>query len=86
MQLGRLIGRRFLILDSDDNVATLLDDEVEIKCLENGMLIEGDIPFGHKVSLHAISIGDAVMKYGVRIGVATNFIEKGEHIHVHNCK
>ena len=86
MQLGPLLGRRFLVLEPEDNVATLLDDEVKMKCLENGMIIEENIPFGHKVSLQTIAMGEAVIKYGVRIGVATDFIEKGVHVHVHNCK
>ena len=86
MQLERPIGRRFIVLDKNDNVATLLDEEAEIQCLDNGMFIETNIPFGHKVSLHTIAIGDAIIKYGVSIGVATSFIGKGEHVHVHNCK
>ena len=86
MQLKSPKGRRFLLLNSTDNVATLLDEETEVLCLENGMGIYGNIPFGHKVSLKSIEIGEAVMKYGIRIGVATSFIEKGEHVHVHNCE
>jgi altronate dehydratase len=49
-------------------------------------MINGNIPFGHKISLHPIAMGEAIIKYGVKIGVATSFIEKGEHVHVHNCK
>ena len=86
MQLGRPIGRRFLVLDSSDNVATLLDDELDMQCLDDGMVINRYIPFGHKISLHSIARGEAIIKYGVSIGMATSFIEKGEHVHVHNCK
>ena len=86
MQLGSQMGRRFLVLDSDDNVATLLDDEVELQRLDDGMVINGQIPFGHKISLYSIARGEAIIKYGVSIGVATSFIEKGVHVHVHNCR
>ena len=86
MQLERPKGRRFLVLDSCDNVATLLDEELKMQCLDNGMVINWNIPFGHKISLHPIAMGEAIIKYGVRVGVATSFIEKGEHVHVHNCK
>ncbi|NCF47017.1 MAG: hypothetical protein GWP24_05550 [Alphaproteobacteria bacterium] len=86
MQLECPKGRRFLMLDAADNVVTLLDEKSEIQCLDNGMVINGNIPFGHKISLLPIARGDAIIKYGVRIGVATSFIEKGEHVHVHNCE
>ena len=86
MQLESQRGRRFLILASGDNVATLLDDEVEMQQLDNGMFINGKIPFGHKASLHSIAKGEAIIKYFISICVATSFIEKGDHVHVHNCK
>ena len=86
MQLGRPKGRRFLVLDSADNVVTLLDGKSAIQCLDNGMMINSNIPFGHKISLHPIAMGEDIIKYGIKIGVATSFIEKGEHVHVHNCK
>ena len=65
MQLERQRGRRFLVLALGDNVATLLDDEVEIQQLNDGMLINGKIPFGHKISLHSIARGEAIIKYGI---------------------
>ena len=42
------------------------------------------IPFGHKVATHAIKKGEPVRKYGQVIGVATQDIEPGRHVHVHN--
>ena len=85
MQLETHVGRRFLVLSSDDNVATLLDEEVEFSQLSNRTAISNNIPFGHKVSIRSIDVGEAVVKYGVKIGVATQPIKKGEHVHVHNC-
>ncbi len=42
------------------------------------------IPLGHKISLRAVSKDDPVTKYGATIGVATQAIRKGAHVHVHN--
>ena len=42
------------------------------------------IPSGHKVALRAIDTGEVVRKYGQVIGVATQAIDAGAHVHVHN--
>ena len=39
------------------------------------------IPFGHKFALRALHAGDPVIKYGARIGTATQDIAPGEHLH-----
>lgn len=41
---------------------------------------------GHKSALFDIKKGEAVIKYGMRIGVATQDISRGEHVHTHNLK
>jgi len=43
------------------------------------------IPAGHKVSLVRIPVGITITKYGQPIGVATQDIEAGRHVHGHNC-
>lgn len=43
------------------------------------------IPYGHKVALAVIAVGDAIHKYGIRIGHATHPIAVGDWIHLHNC-
>lgn len=45
-----------------------------------------DIPFGHKFALRDIPKGAPVMKYGARIGSATQSIPKGAHVHLHNMR
>lgn len=77
--------RRHLRLSNSDNVTTVLDDLVDASCLAGGDAIAPGIRFGHKVALTDIAVGDAVVKYGVVIGYATQPIAKGEHVHVHNC-
>ena len=78
--------RRSLIVDPRDNVATLLDTCMELDRLSNGVKIETDIPFGHKVAVCDIKKGEAVFKYGISIGTALNDIATGGHIHVHNLE
>lgn len=45
-----------------------------------------DVPFGHKVALRDIPAGSPVIKYGHRIGFASQPIQKGEWVHSHNLK
>src|SRR5690606_14035363 len=76
-----------------DNVATLLDEAKEgsfIRLLGEMdtplELIAGqDIPSAHKIALVRIEPGEAVLKYGHRIGHATRGISEGEWVHLHNC-
>ncbi|WP_219214175.1 UxaA family hydrolase [Variovorax boronicumulans] len=48
------------------------------------IIVAEKIPAGHKVALRVIDKGEAVRKYGQIIGVATQAIQVGEHVHVHN--
>ncbi len=50
-----------------------------------GMFCRERIQAGHKVAIHALAPGDAVRRYGQIIGFATQPIEPGAHVHVHNC-
>lgn len=42
------------------------------------------IQVGHKVALRNISEGETVLRYGSPIGMATQFIPAGSHVHIHN--
>ncbi|MEO6300895.1 MAG: altronate dehydratase family protein [Paracoccaceae bacterium] len=42
------------------------------------------VPRGHKIATKAILVGERVIRYGQIIGVATQPIAAGEHIHSHN--
>ena len=84
-------GRGFQI-HAADNVATVIDDaaagaEVTIfgpapvKRLVAAEAIAG----GHKIALAACAPGDAIRKFGVPIGHATQSITPGAWVHLHNC-
>lgn len=45
----------------------------------------GRVPNGHKISNQSITKGQRVIKFGQIIGVATQDIESGAHLHTHNC-
>jgi len=75
-------------IQTQDNVATLLDDASgvvqvlgaqpqEIRLLEK-------IELGHKVALRDIAVGEAIVKFGARIGHASRAINRGAWVHLHN--
>ena len=76
------------MIDSNDNVATVLVGVAaneEVVCDQgSSVTAREEIPAGHKVALADIPEGEAVRKYGHRIGTAARRIEAGEHVHVHN--
>jgi len=45
-----------------------------------------EIPLGHKISIREITEGEKIIKYGRPIGVATDAIPKGAHVHIYNIK
>ena len=75
-------------IHANDNVATLLDDTSgEIQILgaqpEKIQLLE-KISRGHKVALKNFIVGEAIVKFGVRIGHAMKPISRGAWVHLHN--
>jgi altronate dehydratase small subunit len=76
-------------IQSQDNVATLIDDAaagvVEIIGATRGEVVTTEnIQRGHKLALRDIGPDEPVIKYGVRIGHATKAIKRGAWIHLHN--
>lgn len=72
-----------------DNVATLVDaaaagDNVAVWGGAGICCTAPSIAAGHKIALAFIDAGNAVTKFGVRIGHATCVIEAGEWVHLHN--
>jgi altronate dehydratase small subunit len=84
-----------LMMSDKDNVAVCLADgragETVTLTAKDGSksgslsLIE-EIPFAHKVALVNIAPGEHIIKYGEIIGIATELIETGKWVHVHNMK
>lgn len=79
--------RPALVISGRDNVATALQP------LEIGQTLDMDgrtvtvaepIAPGHKVALRTIRAGEAVIKYGSPIGLASADIAAGAHVHTHN--
>lgn len=81
-----------LVMNPNDNVATVVKDiqPGKIPVIIGGKIkevnVKEKIPFGHKFAVSKISKGDKVIKYGEVIGIATQPIEEGEHVHVHNVQ
>ena len=76
-----------LVISDRDNVATALEPLEAGRQLDLGELsvttVEA-IPSGHKVALRPIAAGEAVIKYGSPIGIASAAIAAGAHVHTHN--
>ncbi|WP_108484412.1 UxaA family hydrolase [Oceaniglobus ichthyenteri] len=75
----------FIRLDADDNVVTAT------RSLAVGHDIEGVkttalIPTGHKIATKAIAKGAQIRKYAQFIGLASEDIAPGAHVHTHNTE
>ena len=82
-----------LVMKPEDNVATAIselvkDQKIEIPMGDTVRTIElnEDIPFGFKLSLVRIAKGSKILKYGETIGLASEDIEPGMVVHVHNVE
>lgn len=79
---------RAIRMDASDNVAVVttgvkagdlvqLDDGTKVRAAE-------DVPRGAKVALAPIAVGEVIRRYGETIGLATEDIAAGQHVHTHN--
>ena len=76
-----------LVISDRDNVATALEPLEAGRTIDLGgrtVVADESIPSGHKIALVDIASGDAVIKYGSAIGLATSAIKAGAHVHTHN--
>ena len=76
-----------IVISAGDTVATALEALEPGRTLAAGddpVTVRDAIPRGHKVALSRIAPGAAVVKYGSSIGVATEEILPGAHVHTHN--
>lgn len=82
-----------IVLHSTDNVATAVQElkAGQTATVRSGtelhyVILEEDIPYGHKFSVRDISLGEHILKYGEVIGQATSNIGIGHHAHVQNIE
>ena len=87
--------KKFLVHAKQDSVGVAVADieggeEVEGTFMDSGGKVslksQDAVPLGHKIALTAIKKGEKVVEYGEAIGVATESIQKGGHVHVHNIR
>jgi altronate dehydratase small subunit len=85
--------KKAIVMAPKDNMATLLanvdkSDVVQVSAGEEvtEVRIQEKIQFGHKFAMKRISKGENVVKYGEIICQATQDINQGHHVHVHNVE
>lgn len=85
-----------LVHDKRDNVGVVVVEGLkagtEILCVvtednsDFSLVVNDDVPIGHKVALADLADGDTAIKYGQDIGRFVANIPKGNHVHTHNMK
>jgi altronate dehydratase small subunit len=81
-----------IIINQKDNVAVMIEPvkaggEILVDSGKGAVAVitaATDIPAYHKTALTDIAKGGVVTKYGEEIGIATQNIPKGSHVHIHN--
>jgi altronate hydrolase len=76
-----------LRLHPSDNVAIArvqLPAGQRVRCGVAEVVLESDVPAGHKIALASIAADANVLRYGQIIGRASRAIAPGEHVHTHN--
>lgn len=82
-----------IALHTTDNVATAVQDlkvgqkaTVRLNHDVHHIILQEDIPYGHKLTLKPVHFGEKILKYGEVIGRATKDIGAGYHAHVQNIE
>lgn len=82
--------KKIQIVHPDDNVAVAVADlsAGEVLSIDDGDSVElrDDVAYGHKFALRDVDAGESIVKYGEEIGAASQAIQAGEHVHVHNVE
>ena len=80
-------GQRVIQLHKSDNVVVALDDLPKGGAIPNTDFVSVDpVKRGHKIAIAAVETGKNVIRYGQIIGVASQPIAPGEHVHTHNLE
>jgi len=83
------MAQKVLQINDSDNVLVALTDLPKNDTLEyrgKQYVLVSDIASKHKFAMTSLNTGDGIIMYGVLVGKATQPIQKGELIHVHNIK
>ena len=85
-----------LVHDKQDNVGVVvvegLSAGTDMLCVvtednsDFSLVVNDDVPIGHKVALTDLVDGDTAIKYGQDIGRIVEPVAKGSHVHTHNLK
>ncbi len=76
-------------LSPTDNIAVLtrsVGAEDAVRIGDATFSFPQALGLGHKIACRAIQPGEKILKYGAPIGSATQAIQVGEHVHLHNMK
>lgn len=79
---------RVIKVHANDNVAIVVEQGGlgEGTVLDDGLVLIGSIPQGHKVALEDIATEEAIVRYGEVIGTATAPIPRGGHVNETNVR
>jgi hypothetical protein len=83
------VTSKIIQLHAGDNVVVCIQGLREgdlIPISGNMVKVRKGIDIGHKLANKNILRGEVIVKYGVPIGLATEDISIGEHVHTHNIK
>ena len=82
-----------IVMKAKDNVCTVIEDvapnmQVSMEAGGETLRVQAAvaIPLGHKLAIRDIRQGETIIKYGEVIGRATQNIQMGQHVHVHNLE
>lgn len=81
--------RKYIQINPDDNVAVAVENLERGEHLHIGdkiIVLQQDIPAGHKIALQDFKINDNIIKYGYPIGHATEIITSGDWVNEKNIR
>jgi len=78
-------------IDKKDNVAVALKkieagEQLSIQGENQDIKVKTEIPFGHKIATAFIPKDGKITKYGECMGISTEDIQPGDHVHVFNVR
>lgn len=80
-----------VLLHPTDTVVTALAEmgpgetlEITLDGTPVTLTLSEPVAYAHKIAVRPMAVGDAVTKYGEVIGVASQPIQPGDWVHVHN--